>query len=184
MTAWLLTPARVIWMLATLTCLGVAVRVASSRVDRLRKSWQLWQRWLHRHARRRLVVGVSAAAARSNQRVCRVQSGVEFAVSPVRNRALVCAGAPRAQPPRSRHRSPGRRRAVWCLLLANLLVPIFYPSRTWTPGLDFGRTDRARLAQCTARLCRVVSDAVRGGSPASAADVRARLRNRIAALHP
>ena len=32
------------------------------------------------------------------------------------------------------------RRAVSCLFLANFLVPVFYPSRTFTPGLDLGRT--------------------------------------------
>ncbi len=36
--------------------------------------------------------------------------------------------------------APGVRRAVACLFFANYLVPVFYPSRTFTPGLDLGRT--------------------------------------------
>ena len=32
------------------------------------------------------------------------------------------------------------RRAVWCIFLATLIVPVFYPHRTYTTGLDIGRT--------------------------------------------
>ena len=32
------------------------------------------------------------------------------------------------------------RRAIWCIFLATLIVPVFYPSKTYTHGLDIGRT--------------------------------------------
>jgi hypothetical protein len=32
------------------------------------------------------------------------------------------------------------RRAVWCIFLSTLIVPVFYPNRNYSHGLDIGRT--------------------------------------------
>lgn len=124
------TPARVVWILATLICLGVAVW-AASRTSRVASA-----------------VEASDSASLSTLAVFVLSPVTAFvAFNPVLSPqfhlwlAPWCALALVARDRRDLITgAPGVRRAVWCILLATFLVPIFYPSRTFTPGLDLGRT--------------------------------------------
>jgi len=129
--AVLVAPARGVWILATLICLGVAVWAASSRT---------------------LTIGTTpeepdleSLPTMAVLLLLPITAFVAFnpVLSPQFHLWLApwCALALLARSRRDLITgAPGVRRAVSCILLATFLVPIFYPSRTFTPGLDFGRT--------------------------------------------
>jgi hypothetical protein len=130
-TALLVTPARVVWILATLICLGVAVWAASSRTSNTGAA-----------AEARDSASLPAMAVLL---LMPITAFVAFnpVLSPQFHLWLApwCALALVARERRDNITgAPGVRRAVSCILLATFLVPIFYPSRTFTPGLDVGRT--------------------------------------------
>lgn len=129
--AWLVTPARVVWILATLAGLGVAVWAAASSAS----------------ANRPAADTPDAASLPTMAVLLLIPIAAFVAFNPVLSPqfhlwlAPWCALALVARDRRDLITgAPGVRRAVSCLLLATFLVPIFYPSRTFTPGLDLGRT--------------------------------------------
>lgn len=128
--AWLVAPARVVWIVATLVTLGVAVWAASKSV-------------LSNAA-----TDASRSEALPTMAVLLLLPVTAFvAFNPVLSPQFHLWLAPWcALALIGRHRrdllpgTPGVRRAIQCLFLATFLVPVFYPSRTFTPGLDLGRT--------------------------------------------
>lgn len=130
-TTWVVTPARIIWLVTTLACLGIAGWAALSSAS----------------------TGPAAAETRESDSlptlaVLLLLPVTAFvALSPVLSPqfhlwlAPWCALALLARGRRDLITGePGVRRAIACLFFANYLVPVFYPSRTFTPGLDLGRT--------------------------------------------
>ena len=129
--ARVVAPARAIWLLTTMVCVGVAVWAAlSARSTRSEAAEARADESLATLAVL-LLLPVTAFVALS------------LVLSPQFHLWLApwCALAlfARARPDLLAG-TPGVRRAIACLLLANYVVPIFYPSRTFTPGLDLART--------------------------------------------
>jgi hypothetical protein len=128
--ARVVAPARAIWLLTTLVCVGVAVWAAL-----------------------RQPTGPATAGTRDDQSLATLAVLLLLPVTAFVALSLVlspqfhlwlapwCALVLFARGrPDLLAGTPGVRRAIACLLFANYVVPVFYPSRTFSTGLDLPRT--------------------------------------------
>jgi len=128
----LLTPVRLLWMAAT-----AAAVVLSSRLAMADHVFDTEATPLDRHRGR---LGTLAA-------LVLVPIATFVVLSPVLSPQFHLWLAPLAglallgrHDPMSVSGAIATRRALWCIVLSGLLVPAFFPSRTFDTGLDLGRT--------------------------------------------
>lgn len=126
----LVGPGQWLWAAATLTCLALA-------------TWTAWR--LTSAASQPVPVGVMAAVLLLPIAAFVATNTVlspQFHLWLLPLAALVLSAPPRGAAVAGQPASvpPEARRAAWCIVVATLIVPVFYPSREYSTGLGLWRT--------------------------------------------